>query len=351
MNKTRTIIFAFVWIVMISPLLYGQSDTLNRTDKFGKKYGYWEKYESGKLLWKGFFYNGEPVGEFIYYHPNKKIKDKLYYYPNSPKVSATSYYSNGVKSSEGLFINKIKDGKWLYYSNGSKLVAEENYALGKKQGLFKLFSSEDGTLLQEEVWEKNILHGEHKEYYTTGALRSKWLYKNGKIDGAFENYYLDGKLWNKGQYSGGLRDGIWICYDRKGNEIKREEISREHITRTVLGFQTLGQWLNLDVRFIAYFYQNPGGAIYIQLWKGNKIQLSEDNSLVAISNIAGNELFIFLNENLLSSYESIKKLTETNENEAEIVLKPTPSFKVFTYDNYYKLLKTVIDTKTPEDYE
>ncbi|MDR1878402.1 MAG: hypothetical protein LBQ64_02425 [Bacteroidales bacterium] len=350
MNKIGIIGCVLVWLMGVCQL-YGQSDTVNRTDKFGKKYGYWEQYKEGKLLWKGTFYNGEPVGNFIHYYPNKKIKDKMYYYPNSPKVSIVSYYSNGVKASEGLFINKIKDGKWLYYSNGGKLVAEENYNLGKKQGVFKLFSAQDETLLQEEQWENNVLNGEHKEYYITGELRSKWIYKNGKIDGPFENYYLENKLWNKGQYIEGLRDGTWICYDKEGREIKIEEISKEHINRTVLGFETHGQWLKLDVSVIAYFYQNPGDNIYVQLWKGNKVKLSENNSLLKIASLAGIELFFFVNENLLSSYEAIRKVTKINETEAEVFLKPTPAFRVITYDDYYKMLKSMIDPKSPEDYE
>ncbi len=351
MRKLKNIGFVFVWIIIITPSIYSQSDTLNRTDKFGKKYGYWEKYEKGKLLWKGRFYNGEPVGEFIYYYPDKKIKDKLYYYPNSPKVSAVSYYPNEVKSSEGIFINKAKDGKWLYYNNAGKLIAEEIYVLGKKNGVFKLFSSENGLLLQEETWKNNQLNGEYKEYYTTGDLRLKWNHKNGKIDGPFESYYLNGKIWTKGQYVAGLRNGTWIYYDRDSNEQKIEEINREHVTRTVLGFKTPGQWLKLDAKVIAYFYQTPGSNIYIQLWNGKKVMLDEKNSLVDIEKLAGSELFIFINENLLSSYESIKKVTDDGENGAEIMLKPSPSFKVYSYDDYYISLKALMNPDSPKGYE
>lgn len=352
MNRLRYSSFIFIWIVFTSPYLYSQSDTVNRTDKFGKKYGYWEKREKGKLLWKGYFYNGEPVGDFIHYHPNNKIKDKLYYYPNSPKVTAITYYSNGIKSSEGIFIDKRKDGQWLYYNQSGKLVSEEHYKLGKKQGTFKLFSQENNVLLQEETWENDQLHGEHKEYYTTGDIRLKWNYKYGKIDGHFESYYLNGSIWNKGQYMGGIREGTWTHYNEDGNEIKIEEIIHERAMRTVLGFKIQGnQWTKLDAKVIAYFYQIPGENIIIQLWNGKKIMLDESNSLIDISNIAGSELFIFLNENFLSSYESIKKVTDNGENEAEILIKPTPSFKVYSYDDYYSLLKLLLDTSSPEDHE
>jgi antitoxin component YwqK of YwqJK toxin-antitoxin module len=336
----------FIFLIFIAD---AQSDTLNRTDKFGKKYGTWIKQENGKLLWKATFYNGEPVGYFIHFHPNKRVKDSLYYHPNSPKVDAVTFHTNGKKASEGVFINKIKDGKWLYYNNDGKLIAEDNYKNGKKNGISKLYSSQDGTLLKEEPWENNVLHGEYKEYYTTGQLRLKWNYKKGKIDGPYESYYVNGSVWNKGQYVAGLRHGTWICYDREGNELKVEEFDKQKVKRTVLGFKAPGRWQKLDAKVIAYFYNNPGENIFIQLRTGNKIMLSEDNSLLDIANLAGVELFIFLNENFLSSYEAIKKVTPINENEAEILVKPTPPFPVYTYDDYYKDIKSLLDTSAPQE--
>jgi antitoxin component YwqK of YwqJK toxin-antitoxin module len=342
-------ISSFIIVLMfVSYSSYSQTDTINRTDKFGKKYGRWEKYEQGKLLWKAEFYNGEPVGAFVHYYPNRKVKDSLFYHPNSPKVNAVTYWSNGVKSSEGVFINKNKDGKWLYYNESGKLIAEENYVIGKKQGLWTMFSAETGLPLQEENWDNNKLNGEYVEYYITGDLRVKWHHKNGKIDGPFESYFLDGQVWNKGQYTEGLRHGTWICYDREGNEVKIEEFDRQHVKRTVLGFQGIGQWQKLDASTIAYFYKKQGGSICIQLWNGKTIVLDEKNSLVNISNVAGIELFTFVNENVLSSYEAIKKMTDAGENKAEITLKPTPPFKVYASGNYYKQLKALTNPEPPQ---
>ena len=351
MKTAKIISIGIAWTLFTCPL-HSQTDTLNRTDKFGKKYGKWEKYEKGTLLWKATFYNDEPTGAFVFYHPNKRVKDSLYYHPNSPKVDAVSYHSNGKKSAEGLFINKIKDGKWLYYNNSGKLIAEEHYIVGKKHGVWKLFSAENGLVLQEETWDNNKLNGEYKEYYTTGDLRLQWHYKNGKIDGPYQSYYLDGKTWNKGQYIAGLREGTWTCYNRDGNEVKTEEFTQEHVTRTILGFKALGGlWQKLDASLIAYFYQTPGSNIVIQLWNGRKITLDEKNSLVEISNTAGVELFIPINENILSSYEAIRKITKTDETEAEVTLKPLPSFKVYTYDDYYQMLKSLTNPEPPKSGE
>ena len=347
--KTIRIIGLLICSFILFISVHGQSDTLNRTDKFGKKYGTWIKQENGNLLWKTYFYNGEPVGAFVHYHPNKNVKDSLYYHRNSPRVDAVTYHLNGKKASEGIFINEIKDGIWYYYNNDGRRIAEEQYKNGKKHGIFKLYSPQDGMLLKEEPWQNDVLVGEYREYFTTGELRLKWHYKQGKIDGVYESYYLSGQVWEKGQYVANLREGTWISYDREGNEMKIEDFVNERKQRTVLGFKTSsGQWQKYDVRAIAYFYNEPGDNIYIQLRNGNKVMLDEESSLLQIANLAGVELFIFLNENLLTSYEAMIKIIPIEENEAEIMLRPTPDFKVYSYDEHYKSLKSLLNTDTPQ---
>lgn len=344
LTKIGLILFFAVAAVFCA---YGQSDTLNRTDKFGKKYGSWEKYESGTLLWKGRFYNGEPVGEFVYYHPNKQIERKLYYYPNSPKVSCVSFYNNGVKSSEGIFINKEKDGQWLYFNVSGVLIAEENYNKGKKQGKFKLFSGKDGILLEEETWSNNVKDGAFNAYYITGSLRIKMNYTKGKMHGNFENYYEDGTLWNKGQYQDDFRNGTWTTYNREGKEIKIEEISLGTVKQTFIGIATSERWLTIDVNQIAYIYQDADGYV-LQLKNKNKIQLSEENSLIKIANTAGTEFFIFINERVLANYDAIRKIIPVDEEEAQIVLRPEPPFEVFTYSDYYEEIKSFANSQAPE---
>ena len=341
---------ATLFLLFSAMCAYGQqSDTLNRVDKFGKKYGSWEKYDGKTLLWKGRFYNGEPVGEFIYYHKNKQIERRLFYHPNSPKVSCVSYYTNGRKSSEGVFINKERDGKWLYYNTNGHLISEENYVNGKKHGKFKIFTGKDEILIKEETWNNNVLDGEYNTYYITGVPRIKMFYVKGKMHGDFENYYEDGKLWNRGQYKDDFRNGTWIAYNREGNEIKVQEIEMGRVRRVFLGFQTTAaQWLKIDVNRIAYIYQSPSGLV-LQLKDKKRIPLSDANSLTTIASTAGMEYLVFINENVLSNYDAIKKMIPTDKDEAKVILKPDPPFEVYTYDDYYQMLKAMTNPDPPKE--
>ncbi|MDR1793619.1 MAG: hypothetical protein LBR36_09340 [Bacteroidales bacterium] len=338
----KIILCAGMLLFLWNTKAFCQSDTINRTDKFGKKYGYWEKRSKDTLLWKATFYNGEPIGAFIHYYPTKKVKDSLYYYPNSPKVSAISFYPNGKKMSEGVYINKEKDGKWLYYSQSGTLIADENYHLGKKNGLFKLFSAQEGILIQEKYWENNKLNGIYKDYYATGELRMEMHYKNNKIDGDYAEYYLNGKTWVKGQYINDLREGKWITYNENGFETKVQTIEHEQIKKTVLGFLAGKKWIMVSADTIAYFYDSPDGVV-LQPKKSPAIQLTGKVSLYSISQLAGEELFFFLNESFLTSYNVIKKVEQSADNEMIITVKPDPPFDVFCYGDYLKLLKLLLN--------
>lgn len=339
-----------LFFIIISISLIGgiqaQSDTLNRTDKFGKKYGYWKYYDNKTLVYEGRFYNGEPIGKMTHYYPNGKIKSVSTYTANSPKVPCVHYHENGQKSAEGLYVNKQKEGKWLYYNISGNLISEENYKAGKKEGLFRIYAK-DGVILEETNWKNNKREGRAYNNYITGDLRMQLYYKNNKMDGPFENYYENGKVWTKGSYKNDFRDGEWITYNEEGNELLIQTFEEGKIISTFLGFNTGAQWIKLDIKNIAYFHQ-AATDIVIYLKNKNKIHIIKDR-LIDIAERAGAENFTFLNENMLSSYTSIKKVTPTDENntEAQILIKPDPDFEVYCYGDYYKMLKSLITSEAP----
>lgn len=341
----KKLFFILISISVIGSI-QAQSDTLNRTDKFGKKYGYWKVYDNKTLVYEGRFYNGEPVGKLTHYHTNGQIKSIATYTINSPKVPTTIYHENGIKAAEGLFINKQKDGKWMYYSTNGNLISEENYKAGKKDGVFRTYAK-DGVILEETNWKNDKREGLSYNNYISGDLRLKMYYKDNKMDGPFENYYENGKIWTKGNYKNDFRNGEWITYNEEGKELLTQTFEMGKITSTILGFNTGAQWIKLDVKNIAYFHQ-AATDIVICMKNKNRIHIIKDR-LIEIAERAGVENFIFLNENTLSSYTSIKKVTPTDDTdtEAAIMLKPDPDFEVFCYGDYYKMLKSLLTPDAP----
>lgn len=351
MKSIGTILVTFIFTFSMCAMAQNASDTLNRTDKYGKKYGYWKQYKNGKLAWEGNFYNGEPVGTITHYYSNGKIESTSKYYPSSPRVDAVIYHSNGQKAAIGEYYDKKKHGKWVYYNNKGTLISEEVWDKGLKNGISTLYSPTNGVLLEEIGWKAGKMHGIYKTYYTTGQLRISMNYADGKMHGNFACYYLNGQIWNQGQYTNDLKSGTWTRYNEEGNIIKIETLEHGLAVRTILGFATPGQWLKIDASQIAYFFYQ-GDNIYMQLNNSNKIQIL-NTTLNDIATNAGVELFIFINDNILSSYNAIRKVAyHTDEDgypEAIVTLKPAPEFDVIASGNYYESLKSLLNTNAPSD--
>ena len=338
-----------VCCMALAGFAHSQSDTLNRTDKFGKKYGYWKVYDQKRLVYEGRFLNGEPVGKMIHYYPNGKTKDISFYTINSPKVTSTLFHENGTKSAEGVFINKKKDGNWKYYNASGKLISEENYANGMKNGVFRIYSAKNDVILEEVIWKNDKKEGPSYSNYSNGKIRMKLNYRNDKMDGPFENYYESGKLWTKGSYREDFRDGVWITYNEAGQELVVQTINKGQTNEMLLGFNSKGQWIKLNIKAIAYFYQAPVD-IMVVLKNKRSYPIQNDN-LTDIARRAGAENLTFLNENVLSSYTAIKKVTpaDAKDEEGIIMLKPDPNFEVICDGDYYKLLKNLINAETPKE--
>lgn len=342
-------LFAAFLCTCMAAATYAQTDTLNRTDKYGKKYGYWKVFDnSKKLVYEGRFYNGEPIGKMTHYHTNGKVKGVSMYTLNSPKVTSTLYHENGKISAEGIYINKKKDGVWKYYDKAGKLISEENYVGCKKNGAFRMYSPKNGVILEEVNWKNDKKEGLAFNNFSDGKLRLKMYYKNNKMDGPFENYYENGKVWTKGNYKEDFRDGIWTTFNEKGQELIIQTIEKGRATDILLGFNSRGQWIKLNTKAIAYFYQAPTEIIIVL--KNKKTIPVQNHDLIEISQRGGAERFTFINENVLSSYTSIKKVTpvDTKDEEAVILLKPDTPFEVICDGDYYKMLKTLINEDAPK---
>ena len=345
MRKLLTIICC----ICLTAGAFAQSDTLNRTDKHGKKYGYWKVYDDQKaLVYEGRFYNGEPVGKMTHYYPNGKVKGVSVYTLNSPRVTTTLYHENGVKSAEGIYVNKKKDGLWKYYNTAGKLISEEHYVQCRKNGPFRLYSPKNGVILEEITWKDDKKEGPAFNNFSNGKLRLKMSYKDNKMDGPFENYYESGKLWTKGTYKEDFRDGQWITYNEQGKELVVQVFEKGQSKEMWLGFLSNGQWVKLNVKAIAYFYQGPT-EIIVKL-KNKKTVPVQNDKLTNIAQRAGAENFTFINENVLSSYTAIKQVTPANaqNEEAVILLKPDTDFEVICDGDYYKLLKSLLNNEAPK---
>ena len=172
-----------------------------------------KKYNNGELMYKGYFQNGKPIGEFKRYYESGIIKAKLNY--KSTYAYAELYNERGNKIAEGRYKESKKDSTWLYYK-AQNVIAKDNYFNGVKHGLCTVYN-EDGTKYEEAMWEKGIKHGMWNRYYQDGQLKIEANYKQSKLDGKLISYNNDGSKSTEGNYIENKKDGDWIYYDERGD--------------------------------------------------------------------------------------------------------------------------------------
>ncbi len=195
-------------------------------------------YENGVLSSEGFLENNKPIGFWKTYHKNGKLK------------------------STGNRKNYLLDSVWCFYDEKQKIQMSITYALGKKNGLKKIFDEQENYIAnenyindsRENIAQQFFLNGKIKaaipfkedkengigfEYDTLGNIVTIVYYKlgfiakqerinktdfSGKKQGLWKTFH-DSTLIVKTEsnYENDLLNGFYKEFDRKGSLIKIEK--------------------------------------------------------------------------------------------------------------------------------
>jgi antitoxin component YwqK of YwqJK toxin-antitoxin module len=141
------------------------------------------------------------------------------------------YHPNGNISSKGKYVNRLKEGKWQFFSEliSGYVIVEDHYSSNLKDGLSIKFYM-DSTAAEKITFIKNIRQGEWIKYYPNGTVSMKSSFLNDKINGPFEVWYENGNIQFSGQYKNDLRDGLWYIYNKNGT-IKYKIEYQEGVTK------------------------------------------------------------------------------------------------------------------------
>ena len=212
---TITILFA------ISSVSNCQTDTsLNKTDRQGKKQGHWiTKYPNGNILYEGFFRDDNPVGELRRYYEDQSINSVMVFSNNGKEAEATIYYPDGSLAATGKYLDRMKAGKWKFYSSTipGYLINEEEYSGNLKNGLSIKYYT-DSTIAEKITFRNDIKEGEWTQYYSSGKMFLRSNYTGGMLNGKFEVWYENGRPEITGTYKNNLREGKWIIYNEDGTK-------------------------------------------------------------------------------------------------------------------------------------
>jgi antitoxin component YwqK of YwqJK toxin-antitoxin module len=192
---------------------------INQTDQQGRKQGHWiKRYRDETIMYEGIFKNDHPVGEFKRYFENKSLKSILFYSEDGKKASALMYHPNGNISSKGSYVDQMKEGKWQFFSstNNGYLISEESYIKNLRNGLSVKFYP-DSTIAEKVTYVNDVKQGAWIQYYPSGTVWLKSYFINGKLNGTFEVWFENGAIEFSGNYKNDSRDGKWIIYKSDGS--------------------------------------------------------------------------------------------------------------------------------------
>ncbi len=188
------------------------------TDMNGLRQGLWkEYYQTGELRSKGKYKNSRPIGEWVFYFPEKtieiigsynqkgeKIGEWLWFYPSGDTMMV-SYYEEGDL-----------DGRYVEYDEEGTPLVQGDYVAGYEEGTWLY---RNGTAIETGIYEGGQRTGTWTTYYEEGKVATKIQYNEDVRDGKYTAYWENGNIKLSGKYVHGLQDGIWTQYTEEGTQI------------------------------------------------------------------------------------------------------------------------------------
>jgi antitoxin component YwqK of YwqJK toxin-antitoxin module len=252
------------------------SDTVNRTDEFGKKQGRWiftgkhkpgTCYKTDQKAEEGVYTDNKKTGLWVEYHCNGNPKSKITFANGRPEGSCQSFYENGNLSEEGTWKNNRWMGNYKLYHENGKLQHDFVFnEMGRREGPQKYFH-ENGQLAIEGSFDNGKESGTIREYYENGDLKAEKSYNGGEVDLASVKEFQPKKMLPR-QVEGPAENApvLKIKEDEKPNEAMAQAskgpviLNGEH-TLYNRNRQITKSGLFKDNRFItgkAYFYDENG---------------------------------------------------------------------------------------------
>ncbi|HEX9981176.1 MAG TPA: hypothetical protein VGB50_11490 [Flavobacterium sp.] len=215
-----------ILLLLLCGSLVSAQESINKLDEKGQKHGLWRGLfdESKRVRYEGTFSHGKETGTFTFYDDTKAhavIATRDFSKGNDSAY--TIFYDQAKnKVSEGNVVNRLPEGKWIYYHKDSKaIMSTEFYKAGKLDGKRTVFYP-DGTVAEETNYKTGIKEGAYKKYTDKGVLLEDATYKNGEFHGPAVYKAPDGKVVAKGEFKNGKKNGYWEFFEN-GKLTSREK--------------------------------------------------------------------------------------------------------------------------------
>ena len=201
--KMKQYIITSLAVLTVSTAVYAQD--VNKKNAQGQREGLWIGYypTTNYVKYEGTFKNGKETGTFKFYadEPEKKLIATKEFKADG---SVYAVFFNGKKKmSEGVYINKLKEGIWkTYHFDGQSVMAEEPYINDKVHGVKKIYYP-SGKLSEEIEYKKGVEDGISNQYAENGVKIKETQYVNGNLEGKIIIRDETGKITDEAKYVNG----------------------------------------------------------------------------------------------------------------------------------------------------
>ena len=163
---------------------------------FSKKHGaYLAYYDTGELLEKSTYKNGELDGERILYFKNGNKMTTEHYNNGMMNGEYQSFYESGAIKQKGFYKNNVIENHWYNY-----------------------YEKPEGQIKEDFTIKEGYINGLYKEYATNGKL----ITEGNKTEVEIGLDFFDGKVTTYDSISG---KSIMIFEFDKGKLIKKDSVS------------------------------------------------------------------------------------------------------------------------------
>lgn len=176
-----------------------------------------EYFPDGKLANTIKLKDGIEIERISYKYLETGELDSKITYKNNYIVFKEFFYKDSSLFSEETYSNNLLNGdKKVFYPNGNLLMVM-SYINGKREGISNAFDI-NGKIASEYNYSNDIIVSEIAfEYYDTGELNYKRIYKDEKLNGLVTKYYKNGKIELEINFINGVGNGEFNQYYENGN--------------------------------------------------------------------------------------------------------------------------------------
>jgi len=336
---TKNVMVFVIGILLSFSTAFAQTDSLNKLDEKGLKQGKWEKIDAGKIVYQGQFMHGKPIGKFTYYFDDGKTVKSVSDFSKNGVAHVITYHFNGKISSQGKFIDKIKDSAWVYFGDNGMKIADESYVVGKKNGIWHQYDYQTGKLLEEVGYKNDLQHGLMQAWTPNEKLRYKINYKEGKANGPYFAYFSNGSLSESGLYRNSLKDSVTTYFDQTGKIVRKRKYNKGQIDWDRFWiWNSMAGKKEVDVDSISYIFKDAH-TFTVTTVKGLRIKGDGDWTLLA--DFLHEKGFIYYSTNVIGSLKAPKRLEELEEGVYKVIFKQDLGFDVIMSEADLAFLKAI----------